>query len=85
MEALKCLYIYEAGKVTYKSARTRSWEQAEHAAQDERDARDPVKIRLREIADREAAKKKEDAKKITFFPAESGFSTALLSKIERTE
>jgi integrase len=52
----KSIYIYEAGKVRYRSAKTRSWEQAEKVAQDERDARDPVKIRLREIEAQEAAK-----------------------------
>jgi hypothetical protein len=39
----KSLYIYSDGKVTYKSAKTRSWEQAERVAQTERDLRDPVK------------------------------------------
>ena len=52
----KSLYIYADGKVTYKSAKTRSWETAEKAAQAERDARDPVLIRLKEIADAESAK-----------------------------
>jgi hypothetical protein len=45
----KSLYIDEGGKDYYKSARTRSWEQAEQIAQGERDRRDPVKIRLAEI------------------------------------
>ena len=53
----KSLYIYEGGKVTYRSANTRSWEQAEKVAQAERDKRDPVKVRLQEI-DAEEAKKK---------------------------
>ena len=52
----KHLYIYEDGRVTYKSAKTRSWEQADVAAQAERGLRDPVKIKLKEIEDREAAK-----------------------------
>ena len=52
----KSLYIYADGKVTYKSAKTRSWETAEKAAQAERDARDPVLMRLKEIADAESAK-----------------------------
>src|SRR5580658_4838460 len=58
----KSLYLYENGKVSYKSARTRSWEKAEQLAQAERDARDPVKLKLREIAEREASKaaKEED-------------------------
>lgn len=38
------------------SAKTRSWEQAERAAQAERDKRDPVKIELQKIAEQEAAK-----------------------------
>ena len=45
----KSLYIYENGKVSFISAKTRSWEQAERLAQQERDKRDPVKIRLKEI------------------------------------
>jgi integrase/recombinase XerD len=53
----KSLYIYEAGKVSYVSARTRSWEQAEKLAQAERDKRDPVKIELARIAAEEAVKK----------------------------
>lgn len=50
----KSLYIYEDGKVTNISAKTRSWEQAEKAADAERDKRDPVKIELARIAVREA-------------------------------
>jgi integrase len=53
----KSLYIYEGGKVTYRSAKTRSWEQAERVAQAERDKRDPVKVRLQEI-DTEEEKRK---------------------------
>jgi hypothetical protein len=53
----KSLYIYEAGKVAYKSAKTRSWEQAERVAQAERDARDPVKRELARIAAEEEVKK----------------------------
>lgn len=52
----KSLYIYEGGKVTYKSAKTRSWERAERVAQGERDKRDPVKAELLKIAETEAAK-----------------------------
>lgn len=52
----KHLYIYEDGKVTYISAKTRSWEQAECVAQVERDKRDPVKIELARIAAAETAK-----------------------------
>jgi integrase/recombinase XerD len=53
----KSLYIYENGKVRYQSAKTRSWEQAEKVAQQERDARDPVKRELVRIAAEEEAKK----------------------------
>ncbi len=52
----KSLYIREAGKTTYVSANTRSWDAAERVAQAERDKRDPVKIELQKIAEREAAK-----------------------------
>jgi integrase len=52
----KSLYIYKNGKVMYKSAKTRSWTQAEKVAQAERDQRDPVKIELAKIAEREAVK-----------------------------
>jgi hypothetical protein len=48
----KSLYIYSKGKVTYKSAKTRSWEQAEQVAQAERDAHDPVKLREQELQER---------------------------------
>ena len=62
----KSLYIYETGKVTYKSAKTRSWEQADLVAQAERDARNPVKIELQKIAEREAAKKAaEEGQKVS--------------------
>ena len=47
----KSLYIREHGKTTYRSAKTRSWEQAERVAAQERDRRDPVKIELKKIAD----------------------------------
>jgi site-specific recombinase XerD len=59
----KSLYIYEDGKVTYVSAKTRSWEQAERAAQVARDLKDPVKIELAKMEARKAAKdcKLEDA------------------------
>jgi site-specific recombinase XerD len=42
--------------VKYISAKTRSWERAEKIAQQERDARDPVKQELQKIAEREAQK-----------------------------
>lgn len=61
----KSVYIYEAGKVTYKSAKTRAWEQAERVAQAERDKRDPVRVELARIADEEAKKQAaEQAKTI---------------------
>lgn len=49
------------GKTQYISAKTRSWEQAERVAQDERDKRDPVTIELQKIAEREAAKEAAEA------------------------
>jgi site-specific recombinase XerD len=52
----KSLYIYEGGKVSYVSAKTRSWEQAEKVASGERDRRDPVKIELAKIEAKRAAK-----------------------------
>src|SRR5258708_39085422 len=52
----KSLYIYEDGKVSYKSAKTRSWEQAEKIADAERALRDPVKRALQAIEEAEAAK-----------------------------
>ena len=57
----KSLYIYEGGKKTVVSAKTRSWELAERVAQGERDKRDPVKIELQKIARQEAAKVARDA------------------------
>ncbi len=52
----KSLYLYIDGRVSYRSAKTRSWERAERVAQAERDLHDPVKIRLREIEAEENAK-----------------------------
>lgn len=52
----KSLYIYEGGKVMYKSAKTRSWEQAERVAQELRDAKDPLKIALAKLNKQIAAK-----------------------------
>lgn len=51
----KSIYIYGGGKVSYKSARTRSWEQAECVVQPERDARDPLKNVLAKIEAKKAA------------------------------
>lgn len=45
----KSLYICHGGKIALVSAKTRSWEQAELAAQVERDKRDPIKQRHREL------------------------------------
>jgi site-specific recombinase XerD len=59
----KHLYIYEAGKATFKSAKTRSWEAAEKLAKYERDIRDHVNIKLRKIAEQEAASKAAKAAK----------------------
>jgi integrase len=59
----KHIYIYEAGRVTYRSAKTRSWEQAEKFAASLRDAKDPVKIELARIKAEEEAKKKKEAAK----------------------
>jgi integrase/recombinase XerD len=50
----KWLYIYENGNDRSKSAKTRTWEQAERAAQAERDLRDPVKLALRKIEEQQA-------------------------------
>jgi site-specific recombinase XerD len=52
----KSLYIYEGGRVQYVSAKTRSWEQAERVAEEERNKRDPVEIELAKIAAKKAAK-----------------------------
>jgi hypothetical protein len=65
----KSLYLYENGKVSYKSARTRSWEKAEQLAQAERDACDPVKLKLREIAEREASKAAKEENTISVHEA----------------
>ena len=55
----KSLYVYETGKVRYVSAKTRSWAKAEELMRKMMDERDPVRIALREIKERE--KKKERA------------------------
>jgi len=59
----KSLYIYEDGKVVYKSAKTRSWEQAEKFAQRERDLRDPVKLELAKIAAKQEEEKRLEAER----------------------
>jgi integrase/recombinase XerD len=45
----KHIYIYENGNDRPISAKTRSWEKAEQMAQAERDKRDPLQQRLKEI------------------------------------
>lgn len=52
----KYLYIYENGKDTLISAKTRSLDLAQRLARDQWDLRDPVKQKQREIEEREAAK-----------------------------
>jgi integrase len=46
----KSIYIYEDGRKSYISAKTRSWEKAEKLAQQERDKRDPVKLEMARLA-----------------------------------
>jgi site-specific recombinase XerD len=60
----KAIYIYEGGKVTYRSAKTRLWDEAERVAHAERELRDPVTVRLREIEEEEAEKRAREAAKI---------------------
>jgi integrase/recombinase XerD len=60
----KSLYIREGGKTTYVSAKTRSWDEAERVAQRERDRRDPVKVKLQQIADAEFAKAEASSAKL---------------------
>lgn len=50
----KSLYIYEGGEDKVISAKTRSWEEAERFAQEQRALRDPITRKLREIEEREA-------------------------------
>ena len=47
----------------YKSAKTRSWDQAQKLAQQEIDARDPVKKALKQIEEREAEKARQSQSK----------------------
>jgi integrase/recombinase XerD len=58
----KWLYVYRDGKDSSRSAKTRSWEQAERVAQEIRDSWDPVKRKLAELEQR---KRKEEAEAIT--------------------
>lgn len=48
--------MYETGKVRYVSAKTRGWTKAEERMRKMMDERDPVRIALREIEDRERRK-----------------------------
>jgi len=50
----RSLYIYEGGKVRYKTAGTRSWEKAEALAVEERALRDPAELLRRRLAAKEA-------------------------------
>ena len=57
----KSLYIYENGKDTIVSARTRIWDEAEKQAQMEREKRNPVFQRVKELEAKLAVKKAEEA------------------------
>ena len=57
----KSVYQYDAGKVSYLSAKTRSWDKAEEFMRRLLDARDPVKKALAEIDEREQAKTAAEA------------------------
>jgi integrase len=57
----KSIYFYENGHDWTKSAKTRSLERAEALVREEWDKRDPVKQKLREIEEREAAKAAAEA------------------------
>jgi integrase/recombinase XerD len=78
----KSLYIYEDGKVVYRSAKSRSWEQAEKIAQAERDLRDPVKVELKRIKEQEAAK--AAAKQITEITVVKALNRWLASRKEQS-
>jgi integrase/recombinase XerD len=52
----KSVYQYESGKVSYISAKTRSWTKTETFMRTLLDARDPVKKALRDIEERERVK-----------------------------
>jgi hypothetical protein len=57
----KSLYIYENGKKSTQSCKTRSWKEAERIRQEELDKRDPVKKELARIAEQEEAKARRRA------------------------
>lgn len=59
----KSLWIYENGKDTYISARTRSWEDAERFALAEMDRRNPDKQKVKELEEQLAQKKADEAAK----------------------
>jgi integrase len=82
----KSLYIYEGGKTTFVTAKTRSWEQAERVAQVERDRRDPVKRRLLEIEAEEVQKASlQKAKNITVKDATERWLKSLPTETHETE
>ncbi len=64
----KAFYIYAGGKYGRIPARTRCWEQAEEFARAERDRRDPVQQRLREIERAEAERTALHGAKATTVP-----------------
>ena len=59
----KYLYIYEDGRARRVSAKTRSWEKAMAIANSELAQRDPVALRLQEIAAAEIASQEAEAAK----------------------
>ena len=82
----KSVYIYENGRDTVVSAKTRSWEAAEKFAQVERDLRDPAKMELREIREREAAKTAlQDSKNLTVVDATTRWLKSLTRESKETE
>jgi site-specific recombinase XerD len=88
----KSLYIYENGKDSIISARTRSWEEAENRAQAEKDKRDPLKQKVKELearlAEKEAATAAEaaalTAKKLSIKDATDRWLNAQKPKKEST-
>lgn len=52
----KAIYIYENGKDMVISAKTRTWDEANRLGDEQRELRDPVKRKVREIEERQAAK-----------------------------
>jgi len=82
----KSLYIYEGGKTTFVSAKTRSWEDAEKFAQKERDLRDPVKMELKQIKERDAAKTAlQESKTLSILDATDRWLKSLTKESHGTE